>query len=78
MKKRLFIYFRKQLTFRKQREKQLCDKYDELYFVWQKRVDRYENSVDKKRKDLKCREYFEKFFPELRKQREEKERLPMK
>jgi hypothetical protein len=78
MKKRLLVYFRKQYNLRKQREKQLCDKYDELYYVWQKRVDSYENSANKKRKDFKCREYFEKFFPELRKQREEKERLSVK
>lgn len=75
MKKRLICYLKKQLIIKKQREKVLSEKYDELYSKWVKDVEKVENSSRKKQKDMKCRELYEKIFPELRKQREEKERL---
>lgn len=42
--------------------------------AWQKKVEKVENSKKRKEKDAKARELYEKIFPELRKQREDKER----
>lgn len=78
MKRRLVQYFKRQIVIRKQKEKQMIDKYDSLHMVWQKKCDKFENNVRKKQKDAKYREVFEKVFPELRKQREEKERVAQK
>jgi cell division ATPase FtsA len=78
MKKRLVLYFKKQILLKKQREKVLSEKYDELFDVWQRKVDKYENSNSKKVRDARTREFYEKVFPEIRKQREEKERLYQK
>lgn len=44
----------------------------------EEKVDKVENSVKKKQKDVRFREFYEKVFPELRKQREEKERMLQK
>nr|XP_023022666.1 uncharacterized protein LOC111510921 [Leptinotarsa decemlineata] len=42
---------------------------------WLRKVDKIECSTKRKAKDVKNREFFEKVFPELRKQREDKERF---
>ena len=78
MKKRLILYFKRQVLIKRQKDKCLSDKYDDLHAIWQKKIDKFENSNRKKQKDAKFREFYEKFFPELRKQREEKERLLQK
>jgi len=65
MKRRLVQYFKRQILLKKQKDKLMIDKYDSLHMVWQK-------------KSLKYREVFEKIFPELKKQREEKERIAQK
>ena len=43
--------------------------------TWLKKVERIENNAKRRAKDAKTREFFEKVFPELKKQREDKERL---
>ena len=48
--------------------------YCKLSGRWNKKTDRIENSRKRKEKEAKCREMYEKMFPELRKQREDKER----
>lgn len=53
----------------------LIEKYTALSQEWYKRVEKIESSVKKKTKEAKHREFFEKVFPELRKQREDKERF---
>lgn len=78
MKKKLISYFKKQIMVKKHKEQKMIDRYDELHVKWQKKVDRFENNPRKKQKDGKVREFYEKFFPELRKQREERERLIQK
>lgn len=78
MRKRLAIFFKKEIQLKKQREKVISEKYDELFEVWQRKIDKYENSNSKKTRDSKAREFYEKVFPEIRKQREEKERLYQK
>lgn len=42
---------------------------------WLRKVDKIESSQKRKAKEAKNREFFEKVFPELRKQREDKERF---
>lgn len=42
---------------------------------WQRRVEKTESTAKRKAKEAKNREFFEKVFPELRKQREDKERF---
>ena len=78
MKRRLIHYFKRQIMLKKQREKTLIEKYDSLHTVWQKKVDKFENTARKKQKDAKFRDFYEKVFPELKKQREEKERVQQK
>jgi len=78
MKNKLVKYFKRQILLKNQREKILIDKYDSLHTNWSKKVDKLENSSRKKQKDIKSREFYEKFFPEIRKQREERERLLQK
>ena len=48
--------------------------YCKLTSQWTKKVDRVENSRKRKEKEGRSREMYEKIFPELRKQREDKER----
>ena len=55
-------------------EKVYSEKYDELFGKWQKDVEKNENIIRKKQTYVKQRECYEKLFPELRKQREERER----
>lgn len=57
------------------RERYLTDTYDKLMLSWLKKLEKKETNPPKKAKDIKLREYFEKQFPELRKQREDKERF---
>jgi hypothetical protein len=78
MNKRLIKFFKRQIAIKKQREKSLIENYDSLHSNWQKKVDKFENSCKKKQKDGKARELYEKMFPEIRKQREERERLLQK
>lgn len=49
--------------------------YDKLMVKWLKHVESIDENPAKKQRDQKLREYFEKQFPELRKQREDRERL---
>ena len=74
MRKRLVLYFKRQMMAKRHREKGLGDEYDRLHATWQKKVDRAEHSMKKRQRDAKFRDFYEKFFPELRKQREEKEK----
>ncbi len=43
--------------------------------AWEKKVDRIENNPRRRAKESKVREYYEKQFPEIRKQREMQERM---
>ena len=53
----------------------LTERYDQLMQSWVKRVERLENNTKRRAKDAKTREFFEKVFPELKKQREDKDRI---
>ena len=52
----------------------MTETYSTMMAAWQKKVDRSENSKRRKEREAKSRELYEKIFPELRKQREDKER----
>lgn len=52
-----------------------AEKYSLLSQEWNKKVEKLESTIKRKTKEAKNREFFEKVFPELRKQREDKERF---
>ncbi|EPY83794.1 hypothetical protein CB1_000529011 [Camelus ferus] len=58
-----------------QEEQKICQRYDQLMEAWEKKVDRMENNPRRKARESKTREYYEKQFPEIRKQREQQERF---
>lgn len=74
-KRRLMEYFKKKHASKNERDLHLTQTYSKLMTEWLKRVEKVENSKKHKEKVAKNRELFEKVFPELRKQREEKERF---
>ncbi len=73
-KKRLVEFFRKRTEERETRERYLTETYARLQSNWAKKVERVESSRRRKERDVRARELYEKIFPELRKQREDKER----
>ncbi|KAG7268977.1 hypothetical protein CRUP_004248, partial [Coryphaenoides rupestris] len=64
MRKKLILFFKRRNHARKQREQNICQRYDQLMEAW-----------EKKAKDSRTREYYERQFPEIRKQREQQERF---
>lgn len=74
-KPRLLEYFKKRHAEKEQRESYLATTYSKLMQEWLKKVEKVEGSQKRKGKEGKNREFFEKVFPELRKQREDKERF---
>lgn len=56
-------------------EQKFCQRYDQLMEAWEKKVERIENNPRRRAKETKVREYYEKQFPEIRKQRELQERM---
>lgn len=74
-KSRLQEYFRKRHLEDESRNNYLVQTYTDLSTEWLRKVDKVENSQKRKAKEAKNREFFEKVFPELRKQREDKERF---
>ena len=75
MFKRVLVeHFRRKSDAKEAREKYLTETYAKLSAAWMKKAERVENSRKRKERDAKARELYEKIFPELRKQREDKER----
>ena len=56
-------------------EQKFCQRYDQLMEAWEKKVERIENNPRRRAKESQVREYYEKQFPEIRKQRELQERM---
>uniref|UniRef100_A0A674CR93 Nuclear receptor corepressor 2 n=1 Tax=Salmo trutta TaxID=8032 RepID=A0A674CR93_SALTR len=75
MRKKLILYFKRRNHARKQWEQKFCQRYDHLMEAWEKKVERIENNPRRRAKESKVREYYEKQFPEIRKQRELQERM---
>ncbi|CAB1321843.1 unnamed protein product, partial [Coregonus sp. 'balchen'] len=75
MRKKLILYFKRRNHARKQWEQKFCQRYDQLMEAWEKKVERIENNPRRRAKENKVREYYEKQFPEIRKQRELQERM---
>lgn len=74
-KRKLVEYFKKRHANKNERDSHLTQTYSKLMTEWLKKVEKVENSKKHKERVAKNRELFEKVFPELRKQREEKERF---
>ncbi|XP_069040617.1 nuclear receptor corepressor 1 isoform X9 [Lepisosteus oculatus] len=75
MRKKLILFFKRRNHARKQREQKICQRYDQLMEAWEKKVERIENNPRRKAKESRTREYYERQFPEIRKQREQQERF---
>ncbi|XP_037292583.1 uncharacterized protein LOC115455707 isoform X3 [Manduca sexta] len=74
-RKKLVEHIRRIKAETEKREDALAEEYSRRAAEWARRVERIEQSQKRKAKDAKNREFFEKVFPELRKQREERERF---
>lgn len=74
-KSSLILYLKKLKLERSKEQQEISDRYAKSQQTWSNRVQRIENSLKRKIKEAKNREFFEKVFPELRKQREDKERF---
>uniref|UniRef100_A0A2A4K3X7 SANT domain-containing protein n=1 Tax=Heliothis virescens TaxID=7102 RepID=A0A2A4K3X7_HELVI len=74
-RKRLAEHIRKLKLEAEKREDALAEAYSRRAAEWLRRVERIEQGQKRKAKDARNREFFEKVFPELRKQREERERF---
>lgn len=74
-KQRLVRHFQYLKASRLQRNLAFSDLYAVKSQDWQRRVEKAESTAKRKAKEAKNREFFEKVFPELRKQREDKERF---
>ena len=66
---------RKQREHERTREQFLTQTYEKLSAQWREKMETRDSNPARKSKDSKFRDFFEKQFPELRKQREDKERL---
>lgn len=74
-KPKLIHYLKRRHLERKAREKHLTENYEKLMQEWLKKLEKRESNPTKKAKDNKTKEFFEKQFPELKKQFQDKERL---
>ncbi|CAG0878847.1 unnamed protein product [Darwinula stevensoni] len=74
-KPRLMKFLAREQEEKRERDQYLVDTYSHLMKIWLKKTEKIENSLKRKTRDAKFREHFEKVFPELKKQREDKERF---
>lgn len=72
---RLVTRLRREHVDRASLHRQQSQTYAILVQEWHRKVERLEATQKRKSKETKNREFFEKVFPELRKQREDKERF---
>lgn len=75
IKTKLIARLRKEHAERASQQRQQSQTYAVLVQEWHRKVERLEAGQKRKTKEAKNREFFEKVFPELRKQREDKERF---
>lgn len=75
MRARLVTRLRREHSERASLQQQQSQTYAVLVQEWHRKVDRLEAAQKRRSKETKNREFFEKVFPELRKQREDKERF---
>lgn len=68
----LIAQLKKKFFAKREREKGSDDLYKKQMQIWLKKVDRFENAVKKKSKDMRARELYEKVFPEIKRAREER------
>ena len=75
LKPKLMAMLRRQREHDRAREQFLTQTYDRLSVQWREKMDARDANPTRRGKDCRQRDFFEKQFPELRKQREDKERL---
>lgn len=74
-KDKLIAYISKIKGERAAKNTAMAEKYTVLSQDWLKRVEKIQSGAKRKAREAKAREYFERVFVELRKQREDKERF---
>lgn len=74
-KERLKLHLKRLKQEQSHSRVELVEKYSKLTQEWNRRLDKLETNLKRKTREAKSREFFEKVFPELRKQREDKERF---
>lgn len=74
-KKKNSKYYSHVFSMLRSQEQKICQRYDQLMEAWEKKVERMENNPRRKAKESRTREYYERQFPEIRKQREQQERF---
>ena len=72
---KLILRLRKEHSERATLHRKQSQTYAALVQDWHRKVERAESTQKRKTKEAKNRDFFEKVFPELRKQREDKERF---
>ena len=75
IKVKLVIMLRKERAARAALNHRQSTSYATVVQEWHRKVEKLESAQKRKTKEAKNREFFEKVFPELRKQREDKERI---
>ncbi|CAG2055800.1 unnamed protein product [Timema podura] len=75
LKPRLIEHLKRRHVERENREKTMTATYSKMMQEWLRKVEKIESSLKRKLKESRNREFFEKVFPELRKQREDRERF---
>uniref|UniRef100_A0A914XG09 Uncharacterized protein n=1 Tax=Plectus sambesii TaxID=2011161 RepID=A0A914XG09_9BILA len=71
----LIQYVKRLRQAREIRERYLTERYNTLTASWKKKIERWEKNPKRIARDVKNREIFERTFPELKRQREERERM---
>ncbi|KAK3745339.1 hypothetical protein QZH41_018902 [Actinostola sp. cb2023] len=75
VKAKLIKYFQLRRQAKEIKNRQLCKEYKTLKRAWVKKMERLENNAKRRAKESKVREFYEKIFPEIKKQREQSERF---
>lgn len=75
IKAKLVKYFQLRKQAKEIKNRQLCKEYKTLKQAWLIKMERHENNPKRKHKEAKLREFYEKVFPEIKKQREQTERF---
>ncbi|XP_048583082.1 uncharacterized protein LOC116603357 isoform X3 [Nematostella vectensis] len=75
VKAKLVKYFQLRKQAREIKNRQLCKEYKSLKKAWLKKLQRQQNNAKRRAKEARVRDFYEKIFPEIKKQREQAERF---
>ncbi|XP_065831381.1 nuclear receptor corepressor 2-like isoform X2 [Oscarella lobularis] len=72
---KLVAYLRRKRDQKLAWKQRTAREYNRLHREWTKRVERWENDPRRKAKESKIRDFYERMFPEIKRQREQQERF---